>query len=134
MALHLCQYVTLPTKNSLRPEKTAVVSEHLAYILRVGSALTVFLLYKMLLNISDCDMYMYGEQCESHCGWCYDKVTCHPISGICGNEICSEGFIAPYCKDGKMFNTCLTALCFPAIIRMYTFCGFSKVKASYKKK
>lgn len=48
-----------------------------------------------------CDMYMYGDQCEQDCGWCYQDISCHHVTGLCENEICMEGYIAPYCQDGK---------------------------------
>ena len=50
---------------------------------------------------TECDNYMFGQDCARECGNCVNNDTCHHINGSCLNG-CTAGFHGLNCNQGNI--------------------------------
>lgn len=62
------------------------------------------------LNVIECDMGSYGDDCNKTCGYCRDVNKCSHINGICLSG-CDAGYQGDTCNTREFLFVCLVA-CF----------------------
>ena len=55
------------------------------------------------MNLTECNMNMYGANCSLSCGNCRGKGQCHHVNGSC-LEGCDSGFQGDTCLQGISFK------------------------------
>lgn len=47
----------------------------------------------------ECNVGYYGKNCNNMCGYCWNKIFCYYVNGICDEE-CDFGYLVLYCFKG----------------------------------